>query len=116
MTEKIKLLKRTGIFLLITGTLLVAYRITAQITGHYTTKFNMWGTPVNMWGTLMIFFGVLLYWCIPQYIAKEVAKRIIKWTGMFILFTGYLLFAYGSMANEIHVLGPFILLFGAFLY
>jgi hypothetical protein len=104
MTEKIKLLKRTGIFLLITGTLFLAYRPTAHIT------------KLDMLGDLMLLLGMLLYWCIPQYIAKEVAKRIIKRTGIIFLITGYLLLAYGSMAKAIHILGAPMLLAGAFLY
>ncbi len=67
MTTKIKYLKWTGIFLLITGTPLFAYRSTA----YNTTIFNILGS-------LMLLVGAFLYWRSRQYAAEAVANRIIS--------------------------------------
>jgi hypothetical protein len=34
-------------------------------------------TKLNWLGALILIVGVLVYWCTPQYTAKEVAKRVI---------------------------------------
>jgi hypothetical protein len=67
MPEKIEYLKWTGIFLLITGTLLFAYRAIA----HHIIIFNTSGQLITL-------VGALLYWRSRQYAAKEVAKRVIS--------------------------------------
>jgi hypothetical protein len=66
MTDKIKYLKWTGIFLLITGTPLVVYR--SPPAHKFTTS--------NILGELMLFGGAFLYWRSRQYAAKAVANKI----------------------------------------
>jgi hypothetical protein len=104
MSKKVKYLKRTGIFLLITGTLLFLYRPTIN-----TTTFNILGS-------FMLCVGGSLCWHSRQYAAKAVAKRIIKWTGIFFIITGTPLYVYRSTALKINTLGAVMLLVGAFLY
>jgi len=73
MTEKIKLLKRTGIFLLITGTLsLFADQFAYRSTAYNTTIFNILGALTGA----LILVGAFLYWRSRQYVAKAVANRI----------------------------------------
>ena len=105
MTKTIKYLKWTGIFLLIRGTPLFAYRSTA----YNTTIFNILGA-------LMLLVGGFLCWHSRQYAAKAVGKRIIKWTGIFLFITGTPLYVYRSTAYKINILGALMLLVGAFLY
>jgi hypothetical protein len=102
MTEKIKCLKWTGIFLLFMGTPLFFYTSTA----HNILIFNLLGG-------LMFFVGTSLYWRSRQCADKEIAKGIIKWTGIFLLFTGTLLSVYQSKAK---MLGALMLLVGTFLF
>src|SRR5438034_54533 len=68
MSKKIKYLKWTGRFLLITGTLLCIYR---SPTYKYITIFNTLGA-------YMLLLGVFLYWRSRQYADKAVANKVIS--------------------------------------
>ena len=64
----------------------------------------------------MLLVGGFLCGRSRQYAAKEVARRIIKWTGIFLFITGTPLYVYGSTAYKINTLGALMLIIGAFLY
>jgi hypothetical protein len=68
MSKKIKYLKWTGRFLLITGTLLSIYR---SPTHKYITIFNTLGA-------YMLLLGLFLYWRSRQYADKAVANKVIS--------------------------------------